>query len=222
MKFAKSALFAATMLTAVSASAVEVSGNVAIGSDYFFRGLDQSGGPAISGGFDASFENGVYAGTWASSVGFEYDVAETVGGVELDYYVGYGGSISDDVSYDVCYIYFGYPQGEDAEDFEEFYGSVSYADATVGVALSSDYYGSTGDSTYVYVQYGVELSEDYALGFHYGTMSADDAANEADDYAISVSTEAAGLDFDLSWIDSSESGQFNADNEFVLTISKSL
>ena len=39
MKFAKSALFAATMLSAVSASAVEVSGNVALGSDYFFRGL---------------------------------------------------------------------------------------------------------------------------------------------------------------------------------------
>ena len=90
------------------------------------------------------------------------------------------------------------------EEFEEFYGSVSFADATVGVALSNDYYASTGESTYVYVEYGVELSEDYALGFHYGTMSADDAANEADDYSVSLSTEAAGLGFDLSWIDSSE------------------
>jgi len=215
MKFAKSALFAATMLTAVSASAVEVSGNVALGSDYFFRGIDQAGGSAISGGFDASFENGVYAGTWASSVDFS-------GGVELDYYVGYGGSISDSVSYDVGYTYYGYPQGPETENFEEFYGSVSFADATVGVALSNDYYASTGESTYVYVQYGVELSEDYALGFHYGTMSADDVANEADDYAISLSTEAAGLGFDLSWIDSSETGGLFADNEFVLTISKSL
>ena len=100
MKFAKSALFAATMLSAVSASAVEVSGNVAIGSDYFFRGVDQSGGAAISGGFDASFENGVYVGTWASSVGFGADDAGNVGGLELDYYVGYGGSISESVSYD--------------------------------------------------------------------------------------------------------------------------
>jgi hypothetical protein len=54
MKFAKSALFAATMLTAVSASAVEFSGNIAIGSDYYFRGVDQSGGLAVSGGFDAT------------------------------------------------------------------------------------------------------------------------------------------------------------------------
>ena len=106
MKFAKSALFAATMLTAVSASAVEVSGNVALGSDYFFRGIDQSGGAAISGGFDASFENGVYVGTWASSVDFRERVV-----LELDYYVGYGGSISESVSYDLGYVYYGYPQG---------------------------------------------------------------------------------------------------------------
>ncbi len=46
------------------------------------------------------------------------------------------------------------------KNFEEVYGSVSFADATVGVALSNDYYASTGSSTYVYVQYGVELSED--------------------------------------------------------------
>ncbi len=215
MKFTKSAIFAATLLSAVSASAVEVSGNVALGSDYLFRGIDQAGGSAISGGFDASFENGVYVGTWASSIDFS-------GGVELDYYVGYGGSISETVSYDVGYTYYGYPQGPETENFEEFYGSVSFADATVGVALSNDYYASTGQSTYVYVQYGVALNEDFALGFHYGTMNADDVANEADDYAISLSTEAAGLGFDLSWIDSSESGGLFADNEFVLTISKSL
>jgi hypothetical protein len=53
-------------------------------------------------------------------------------------------------------------------------------------------------------------------------MSADDDANEADDYSISLSTEAAGLGFDLSWIDSSEDGGLFADNEFVLTVSKSL
>ena len=80
MKLVKSALFAVSMLSAVSATAAEVSGNIALTSDYFFRGIDQAGGPAISGGFDASFENGAYLGTWASSVDFG-------GGVELDYYV---------------------------------------------------------------------------------------------------------------------------------------
>lgn len=220
MKFAKSTLFAASMLTAVSASAVEFSGNVAIGSDYYFRGVDQSGGPAVSGGFDASFENGVYVGTWASSIGFGADETGNEGGLELDYYVGYGGSLTDSVSYDLGYVYYGYPQSAGSEEFEEFYGSVSYSNVTVGFATSSDWYASTGSYTYYYADYGFDLNEDFSLGFHYGTSSADDAANEYADYSISLSTEAVGLGFDFSLI-STDNDDY-ADNEFVLTISKSL
>ena len=215
MKALKTAIFAATMMSGATAMAAEVSGNVAIGSDYFFRGIDQAGGEALSGGFDVGFENGFYVGTWASSVDFS-------GGLELDYYAGYGGSISEDVSYDVGYLYYGYPQGPKTEEFEEVYASISAGDATLGLAYSDDYYASTGHSTYVYFDYGVVLSEAFSLGFHVGTMTAADAANEADDYSISLSTEAAGLGFDLSWIDSSEKGGLFADNEFVLTVSKSL
>jgi len=219
MKALKTAIFAATMMSGATAMAAEVaaevSGNVAIGSDYFFRGVDQAGGEALSGGFDVGFENGFYVGTWASSVDFS-------GGLELDYYAGYGGSISEDVSYDVGYLYYGYPQGPKTEEFEEIYASISAGDATLGLAYSDDYYASTGHSTYVYFDYAVVLSEAFSLGFHFGTMSASDPANEADDYSISLSTEAAGLGFDLSWIDSSEKGGLFADNEFVLTVSKSL
>lgn len=215
MKALKTAIFAATMMSGASAMAAEVSGNVALSSDYFFRGIDQAGGEALSGGFDVAFESGFYVGTWASSIDFS-------GGLELDYYAGYGGSFSEDVSYDIGYLFYGYPQGPSTEEFEEIYGSVSFSDVTVGFAYSDDYYASTGDSTYVYVDYGMSLTDAVSVGFHYGTMSADDDANEADDYSITLSTEAAGLAFDFSWIDSSEDGGLFADNEFVLTISKSL
>ena len=215
MKALKTAIFAATMMSGASAMAAEVSGNVALSSDYFFRGIDQAGGEALSGGFDVAFESGFYVGTWASSIDFS-------GGLELDYYAGYGGSFSEDVSYDIGYLFYGYPQGPSTEEFEEIYGSVSFSDVTVGFAYSDDYYASTGDSTYVYVDYGMSLTDAVSVGFHYGTMSADDDANEADDYSITLSTEAAGLAFDFSWIDSSEDGGLFADNEFVLTVSKSL
>jgi uncharacterized protein (TIGR02001 family) len=214
MKFAKSAIFAATMLSAVSASALEVSGNVAIGSDYFFRGYDQSAGAALSGGFDVAAENGVYAGTWGSSV----DSATSTGGLELDYYVGYGGSFSESVSYDIGYIFYGYPN-DTGKNFEEVYGSVSFASATLGFATSEDWFDGTGSYDYIYADYSVDLSEEYSLGLHYGTSSG---AEDYDDYAVSVSTEAAGLGFDLSWISTSTAEGSYADNEFVLTISKSL
>ena len=215
MKFLKATIFAVSMATSATAMAVEVSGNIALGTEYFFRGIDQSGGEAVSGGFDVGFDSGFYVGTWASSIDFS-------GGLELDYYAGFGGSISDSVSYDIGYLFYGYPQGPSSEEFEEFYGSISFSDATVGFAYSDDYYASTGESTYIYLDYGFDVSEDFSLDFHFGTMEADDPANEADDYSISLSTEAAGLGFDLSWLDSSESGGLFADNEFVLTISRSL
>ena len=50
------------------ASAVSVSGNIALTSDYIWRGWTQSaGGPAVSGGFDLSTDMGFYLGTWASN-----------------------------------------------------------------------------------------------------------------------------------------------------------
>ncbi|MGB2045237.1 MAG: TorF family putative porin, partial [Porticoccaceae bacterium] len=108
MKALKTAIFAATMMSGASAMAAEVSGNVALGSEYFFRGIDQAGGEALSGGFDVAFDSGFYVGTWASSIDFS-------GGLELDYYAGYGGSFSEDVSYDIGYLYYGYPQGPSTE-----------------------------------------------------------------------------------------------------------
>ena len=95
-------------------------------------------------------------------------------------------------------------------------------DATLGFAYSDDWYASSGDYTYIYADYSVALNEAFSLGFHYGTSSADDAAAEYDDYSISLSTEAAGLGFDLSWISTDEAEGVYADNEFVLTVSKSL
>ena len=104
MNFLKTTMFAASMATSATAMAVEVSGNIALGTEYFFRGIDQSGGEAVSGGFDVGFDSGFYVGTWASSIDFS-------GGLELDYYAGFGGSISDSVSYDIGYLFYGYPQG---------------------------------------------------------------------------------------------------------------
>ena len=54
MKLIKTTICAATLMTASAAMTAEVSGNVALGTDYFFRGVDQSGGAALSGGFDVN------------------------------------------------------------------------------------------------------------------------------------------------------------------------
>jgi uncharacterized protein (TIGR02001 family) len=219
MKFLKTAICATAIMCGANAMAegvpgVEVSGNVALGSEYFSRGYDESRGEALSGGFDIAFDNGLYAGTWGSTV----DSSTSAGGIELDYYLGFGGSLSEDLTYDVGYIFYGYPN-DIANDFEELYGSISYGDVTVGFVTSSDWFAGTGSYDYVYADYGMSLNEDYSLGFHYGTSSG---ADDYDDYAISLSTEAVGLGFDLSWISTDIAAGGYADNEFVLTVSRSM
>ena len=48
---------------------VTVSANVALTTDYRFRGVSLSAGdPAIQGGIDVGHESGFYVGTWASSI----------------------------------------------------------------------------------------------------------------------------------------------------------
>lgn len=216
MKALKAAILAATIMSGATVMAAEVSGNVAIGTDYFFRGFDQSLGQALSGGFDVSGESGLYAGVWGSTV----DDFTSTGGIELDYYAGYGGSLSESISYDIGYMAYTY-SNDTQWDFEEVYGSLSLGDATVGFASSDDWYGSSGDYTYTYLVYDLGLGDSFSLGFKYGMTDAD--AGDYEDYSISLSTEAVGLGFDLSWLSSSESGiEYYADNEFVLTVSKSL
>ena len=73
------------LLTMVSLpSFASVSANVTFASDYVWRGMTQSDGPAIQGGFDYAADSGFYAGIWGSNVNFN-DGA----GSELDYYFGY-------------------------------------------------------------------------------------------------------------------------------------
>ena len=103
-----------------------VSANVSFASDYVWRGMTQSDGPAIQGGFDFEAESGFYAGIWGSNVNFN-DGA----GSELDYYAGYGFSLGD-VGVDIG-----------APDYTEF----SYAFGPVSVAYGE--YDDYGDNTTV-------------------------------------------------------------------------
>jgi uncharacterized protein (TIGR02001 family) len=219
-----------------AATAAEISGNVAIGTDYRFRGISQSDrDPAISGGFDIAGDSGLYAGTWMSSVDFgDGDGAAT----EWDIYAGYTGDFNDDVSYDVGIIYYLYPSDDADPDYDyiEWVGSMSFGDATVGLVYSHDYFGETGTYFYPNAQYGFSLPGEFSLGLHLGlNMFQDDdgefvAANgdtedQYLDWSIGISKDALGVTWDLSYIDTDLDDKFCqeiCDATAVLSVSKSL
>jgi len=229
-------LLGATFTTgAAVAEGPEISGNVAITSDYRFRGISQSDrDPALQGGFDYAHESGFYVGTWASSIDFgTSDTGGSGGSVEWDFYGGFGKDINDNMSFDVGYIYYYYPSHNWSVDlnYQEFYGSLSFYGATVGVVYSDDYFQQTEDFWYFYGDYGLPLGDIFSLDAHVGFNDADDAFGTGGsylDWSVGVSASAVGLDFSLAYVDTdiSESDCFGGAKACkatgVFTISKSL
>ena len=193
MKTLKFTTIAAAVLAASSFSQVataEISANVAATSNYLWRGLEQTNGAAaVSGGIDYATESGFYAGTWASNASWG-DMK-----TEVDLYFGFGGDISNSISYDVGYIYFAYPDSvSDENDFSEIYASISASGFTFGVAVLADSEAGGdgagfGDSIYANLDYGISLDSGAEVGLHIGDYSGD-FSTDSTDIGISVSKDS--------------------------------
>ena len=88
------------------------SANVAVVSQYVFRGLTQTAeDPALQGGFDYSHASGAYAGTWLSNVNWVGDVfPDASASLEVDFYAGFRKSWeSTGISGDIGYLRYQYP-----------------------------------------------------------------------------------------------------------------
>ena len=185
--------------------AAELESNVAMSSDYVWRGMTQtSEEPAISGGFDIAGENGLYFGKWEANVEFGDGAA-----LELDWYAGYAGATEGGLSYDIGYLAFTYP-GEDSLDFEEIYLGLGYS-----------YFGVTYSSGQDSAPDNVELSlslGDTGLGLTYGDY---DEYGEYTILSYDLPVAIAGLGVSLAWNDfSAEDSSGLADEDtFVITFS---
>ena len=102
-----SALAAPTAVLAQAKSPHTVTGNMSLVSDYRFRGISQTyEKAALQGGIDYSHANGLYLGTWGSSVsGLSYNNGS---GLELDLYGGYKFAAGP-VTLDLGALYYMYP-----------------------------------------------------------------------------------------------------------------
>ncbi len=103
-------------------SDIETSANVALTSNYIWRGMTQTDdNPAIQGGFDLGYK-GLYAGVWASNIDFGDGVDASV---EIDLYLGYANEIFG-IGYDVAYAQYTYPGETDDLNFGEASIALSY------------------------------------------------------------------------------------------------
>lgn len=142
------------------------SGNVAITSDYAFRGITQSlGDPAVQGGIDLKHPSGFYVGTWGSSVNFGEDLAGGARALtELDVYGGFGASLGGLVDVDLSAIYYGYPgaAGGRNYDFVEVGLGASRAlgplEPGLSLRYSPDFFAGSGSALYKGITLGLPVS----------------------------------------------------------------
>jgi uncharacterized protein (TIGR02001 family) len=135
-----------------------VTGNVALVTDYRFRGVSLSGGdPAIQGGITLNHSSGLYVGAWSSSLAH----TPVYGDQELDLFAGWTGSVTPSLTVDAGLLYYVYPSGHvgDAnywEPYASISGTVGPAKLKVGVAYDwkqkgvLDNAGRRDDNLYVY------------------------------------------------------------------------
>lgn len=191
--------------------------NVALVSNYIFRGLSQTfGKPAIQGGMDYAHANGLYAGVWGSSISSQQYAG---GNTELDYYFGYNGKLAGDWGWTVGFYGYYYPGAnyenalpagtypDQAYDTQELNAGVSWKWVSLKLSSTSgDFFGAntktgytsgSSGSTYLDLTANMPLPNDFTLLLHVGqqdvktklaTANAAGATNpDYTDYKIGIS-----------------------------------
>jgi len=177
------------------ASAWTQSGNLALTSNYIWRGVSQtSNNIALQGGFDVAHTSGLSAGIWASNVN---QVSENGNNLEIDFYANYGFKVSK-IDLSVGYIAYTY-QGQSSSNFSEVNVAATYAGVTAKV--SKEIANASSGSGYTNFGYYYELGYNYSipavknldLGLHYGWAKHTGYSQKAEDYSVSLTYPVAGF-----------------------------
>lgn len=208
------ALIAATAFAEEEKSDFGVSANMAITSNYIWRGMTQSNNsPAVQGGVDLEYK-GLYAGVWGSNVEF----GDGKNSLEADLYAGYKGEIAG-IGYDVGYIQYVYPNMSDEYNFGEAYVGISKEWEKFGA--SAEYYkGIETDDLDPEDYYEVGITSSilpYEVGFKatYGNYD-----NIGDYYLVGLSKSFEKFDLSVAYIDFSHDTDSSADEDnIVATVS---
>lgn len=201
--------FAVPVTTTIAA---ESSANVALTSNYVFRGLTQTDdGVAVQGGYDiqqSKQDIGWYAGVFGSTVNK---------GLEVDLYGGWKGAFGNNkgLGYDVGGIFYKYTDSNFGGDVTELYAGINYETAYLKI-----FFGNTdGGSSHNYIDLGASfvVMKDIDLNVHYGRFSS--SAIDYNDASASISTAIKGIDVGLGLTYTDNSNEKN-DIKFLVTASK--
>lgn len=209
-----------------------VSYNVALTSDYRYRGVSQTRlKPALQGGADyTNNPTGLYAGVWASTIKWTKDLGGD-GNVEIDVYGGKRGEIVKDVSYDVGGLYYYYPSNDLHPNVNTFevYGQLGFGPVYAKYSVSTTNLFGVADSKksgYLDVGFNYDVYDGYMLNLHAGHQSVkNNSGSSYNDVKIGVTKDYGVATVALAAIKAdidafAPNGKNLAKTGVVLTVSK--
>lgn len=165
-RYAAAGLLVAGMGAQATAGAA-VTGNLALVSDYVWRGSSQTGGdPAVQAGVRLSARNGLYGSLWGSNVAFTPDIGARG---EFDAALGWSGDLTPTWSLDGSVVRYVYPVTGRALDWTELSATATYRQrAWLQVAHSRDALAGGHAGTYAQIGGRIPLGADTRLEPVYG------------------------------------------------------
>ena len=148
---APAAVEAAPAAAAEPAPPYTLTFNLGLYSNYMFRGVDYTDGPALQGGADWAHSSGFYLGTWFSNLDqYGYGKIDGVQGgnkIETDFYGGYATTFANGMGINLLANYYKYFNNKDSsnghrQDTLELSAALSYKWLTYTFYyVPTDYYG---------------------------------------------------------------------------------
>ncbi len=210
-KSAKLMIAGAVLSIAVATPAMaELSANIGLLSDYFYRGIVQNGTATTNGGLDYD-QNGFYVGTWA---------ADVEDGLEVDIYGGYSHEFEEGFSLGIGFTGY-YYTGDFDDTYQEINLSASYDIVSLEYSFG-EYDNFDGpDLDYDFTAITIEKNGFYGK---YATFGDD---FDGDYWEFGYGTEIGGFDAGISIVINDEdldlepAGDGKGTETIIFSISKS-
>lgn len=226
-------LLSQTAVAETEKAAQHLSGNIGVVSQYVYRGGVENNDPALQGGLEYAFNNGISVGYWGSTLDYDMTDESKDHGIENDLYIAYDHEINQDLSYRLqatSYIYHNggtvYADNDEKRKTTGFdaLAAVTYKDLTMSmtVMLADAAFANAGDM-YISAAYSHALPYEFMLNTSIGASiynsSRDDALMETEkDFAfnearIGISKDIAQTGLKAS-VDYVFGGQDRMGNDF--------
>ncbi len=199
-------------VNSLSASELEINGNVGVSSNYIWRGMTQTQDDSqTSGGIDFSYDE-FYFGSWVSNVDFGDDASS-----EVDLYVGYANDFKE-ITYDLTYFYYLYPSSTAELNFQELKLSLAYDIDALALGISHSIVTKLQDSSAKKLDYS-EITASYDFGMLSLDSSFGDYEETGTNYLVGISKSYdlsdATLDLSVAYTNFSHDSDSTKDEENV-------